>query len=360
MKKLYNIQALRSVAVLLVVIFHLAAIENIYGHGSNLLPRFTDVGASGVDIFFVISGFIMATIIRDQFQNFNNALNFIIHRITRIYPLYWFYAVIFLASLLLSDMLQGNMDWEHQYNYFRNFLLLPNAGPSILVVSWTLVYEMYFYCVITALLFFSERLFVKLILLWLVIVCVAHYFINPTNAEFAITTSPMTLEFIAGCLIARFTYSFSNRYNYLFLGIGFVSLFAAFYCFQYLEPIIAHEMGTHSIRLLLFGIPSILIVSALVGLETDQIILPKFMIKLGDASYSIYLSHMIVFVTIGKIWQRLPYNGPIFHAVMCTFMLTIVITFGLISYSFIEKPMINFFRNLIEHRAASPALKAGH
>lgn len=165
MKKFYNIQALRSVAVLLVVVFHFAGIEQIYGQGPNLFPRFTDIGASGVDIFFVISGFIMSTITRGQFENFKNAFTFLFHRITRIYPLYWFYTIVFLVSLLISDVIQRKTSVKFPYDYLPAFLLLPQNAPNILAVSWTLIYEIYFYFVMAVLLFFPERFFIKLILL---------------------------------------------------------------------------------------------------------------------------------------------------------------------------------------------------
>lgn len=170
----------------------------------------------------------------------------------------------------------------------------------------------------------------------------------------------MALEFCAGCLIGRLSYAFSSNYNHLLLGTGFVLIFGAFYCYEQIDPTIAHAMGVHSIRILLFGIPSILIVYALVGLESNQTKLPGFMVKLGDASYSIYLSHEIVLITLEKIWgklHKLPYDNLLFHIIVCILMLAAVICYGLFSYKYIEKPTISFFRNMIERREASSALK---
>ena len=108
MKKIQNIQSLRAIAVMLVVMLHVTNAEQKYMPSNVLLPQtLSALYASGVDIFFIISGFIMVMVSKER-----EALRFLYKRFSRIYPLYWFYSLIVLALYLYRpDMVnssQGN------------------------------------------------------------------------------------------------------------------------------------------------------------------------------------------------------------------------------------------------------------
>ena len=122
--KIFNLQALRGIAVLLVIAYHLTKIEGKYGHGEGILPSFLTIGMSGVDLFFVISGFVMVTVTRGWFQQKGKPVRFLYHRITRIYPVYWFYSLIVLAIYLVMPELvnssqAGNIDLFSSKKYFK-------------------------------------------------------------------------------------------------------------------------------------------------------------------------------------------------------------------------------------------------
>lgn len=354
--KFENIQALRGIAVMLVVFFHLVVIEAKYGHGTLLLPAFFNVGAAGVDIFFVISGFIMATIIRNQFQDFNNIANFAFHRVTRIYPLYWFFSFLVLIVFLVHPE-WVNQSEKHQINILRSFLLLPQAELPLLAVGWTLIYEIYFYCVIALMLFLPERWFLKCIFLWLLSISLIHYFFDPTSPILAVATNPLVSEFAMGCLIARALHSFKRFYNFIILGLGFVLLFGLFDVYQHLNFVAANEMANDWTRVLIFGVPSMFIVYGAVAMELKQLKFPAILVKLGDASYSIYLSHVLVLSALGRIWQKFPFDNLIWHMFALVALVVAVISFGLISHQYLEKPMISYFRNWIERRPVESELK---
>ena len=95
--KLSNIQALRGLAALLVVFTHLPSMEIKHG-GDSILPAFIRFGISGVDLFFVISGFIMVYVTWESRRNAKNSLKFLFARLSRIYPIYWFIAALVLAA----------------------------------------------------------------------------------------------------------------------------------------------------------------------------------------------------------------------------------------------------------------------
>ena len=123
-RKIVNIQALRGIAVLLVVAYHLTKIEAKYGHGERLLTTLATIGMSGVDLFFVISGFVMVTVTRGWFRKDGALAHFLYHRFKRIYPIYWFYSLLILAIFLLKpDMVNSSQGGN--VNIISSFLLLP-------------------------------------------------------------------------------------------------------------------------------------------------------------------------------------------------------------------------------------------
>ena len=153
MQKIVNIQALRGIAAVSVVAFHLIPIEAKYGSGESILPNFFEFGMFGVDLFFVISGFVMASLTKGQFQNASNGLTFLYQRLSRIYPVYWFYSALVLMVFFIQptwvNSAQGN-----QINILSSFLLWPEATLPLINVGWTLIHEMYFYIIFTVFLFF--------------------------------------------------------------------------------------------------------------------------------------------------------------------------------------------------------------
>jgi peptidoglycan/LPS O-acetylase OafA/YrhL len=85
--KVENIQALRGIAILMVMFYHIDTYEKFMFHRAVLSPVFSR-GFTGVDLFFVISGFVMLTITKGRSEGMGRALTFLMRRVTRIYPLY--------------------------------------------------------------------------------------------------------------------------------------------------------------------------------------------------------------------------------------------------------------------------------
>lgn len=134
-----NIQVARAIAANLVLLSHLRAIETKYGRGFVVLPDWAQWGACGVDLFFVVSGFIMATIAARE-----ACRTFIVSRLTRIFPPYWFYSgLVLVVSLAAPSMV--NSSFGHPPSLWRSFLLIPDTTFPLLAVGWTLTHELYFY-----------------------------------------------------------------------------------------------------------------------------------------------------------------------------------------------------------------------
>ena len=113
---------LRGVAVLSVILFHLVPIEQKYGGSKTMLSALFHYGMFGVDLFFVISGFVMVAVSRGKFKQQKYALSFIYHRASRIYPTYWFYSILVLI-IFFTQPSWVNSSQGNQMNILASFLL---------------------------------------------------------------------------------------------------------------------------------------------------------------------------------------------------------------------------------------------
>ncbi len=345
--KIKNIQALRGVAVLLIVFFHLAVIEQKYGGSHTLLPDFCQFGMFGVDLFFVISGFVMVTVTRGKFQRPGQAFTFLYHRVSRIYPLYWFYSLLVLAIFLYQPSLVNNSQ-ANQVDIAASFLLLPQQHLPLLMVGWTLVHEIYFYLVFFLFLFLPEKFLPAGLVLWTTAIVLLHPLAIPGNDPLLqLVLHPLTLEFIGGCLLASGTVRRKK------IPAVCCSLSAALLIF--ITAVIAFMLkwqGAELInpsgwqRIFFLGIPAILIVFFLIQAEQRHFVLPGSLCRIGDISYSIYLSHVLTLNLLGRIWAGFAVDTTIDNLIVLPIMLLSVIAVGYISYVRIERPMIALSRKI--------------
>jgi exopolysaccharide production protein ExoZ len=175
--KIQAIQALRGVAVLAVVAFHSMVVERKYSDGDSLLPDWLRFGESGVDLFFVISGFVMVTVTRGRFGRIREVTRFVWSRITRIYPTYWFYFLLTLSVLMVKPN-WVNTSLGGQSNLLASFLLLPTDGLPLVMVAWSLIHELWFYLVFAVLLLFSERTLLLSLSCWAAAVVGINLFLD--------------------------------------------------------------------------------------------------------------------------------------------------------------------------------------
>lgn len=320
-----NIQILRAIAANFVVVSHLWAVEQQYGQW-GIIPERSQILGCGVDLFFVISGFIMATIISRE----RSWKIFVWRRVIRIYPLYWVYTSLTILCFLSVHSLvlqQGHSLW-------KSYLLIPDSLRPILGVGWTLVYEMYFYIILAICL--ACRLPIKWIMLfWVVAILVAP------NDNLWIVTNPLCLEFIMGMAIG-----FLIKANLLYLPqiILISSVTVLLLVFIYF-PNIAEQITL--IRTLLFGgIFSFMVYGAAAVREARYC---DWLVKIGDASYSIYLSHVLILAVISHVAARLPAHGFIAEIGFLFASMGVINVFGLASYNFLEKPSLAYLRKVIKN-----------
>lgn len=346
---LKNIQILRFFAAFLVVLHHMQ--PPVTPFTFSVLPEFVArFGFIGVDIFFVISGFIMAQTTRDSPPGLNSSLRFLILRFGRIYIGWWPFFALFLFFMASKSEV---------YIWGSLFLWPQDLTHNLLPITWTLSFELYFY-LCTALLITWNRRQASFVL-GILAICIAVLNIwwlyrglyLPENEALAKSNllipfylSPLTIEFIAGFLLSDWL----NKHSKQCLGCwltGAIILFIAGFLYQnHLPQNHSGMAGFFHVceRSLLFGgFASCLVVCA-VELERRKISSWTYLQNLGDASYSIYLSHLLFLIIWGKVFHKFQpqINLPIFFWGGVT-LISIVI-FSKKYYELIEHPLNNLLK----------------
>lgn len=330
-----SVQLLRGLAALLVVIFHagLMVKDRFPGAGDHFVPL---SGAAGVDIFFPISGFVMLVSGRALLFRADGWKIFVERRLIRIVPLYWLatslkiLAVLSVPALALHSQLGT---WHTVASYlFVSARNAEGATEPVLPVGWTLNYEMFFYLVFAVALLWRKPLVPMVSMLLLFAVAIGA--LEPRLPAPFTVFGPLVLEFGIGLWIAHLA-SNGIRLGRVAAAIAFVAALAALVATDAL-PQEQVERG----RLLLWGLPGALLVLAAVSLE-PWIRVRRWRLArlLGDASYSIYLSHGFVLPVIGVAVVKTGLHGLV--GMIAGFALSIVASaaFGIAVYLWVERPM---------------------
>jgi len=339
--KIYNIQALRGIAVLFVVLYHIIAIETKYNPSYIVMFDFFKIGNIGVDIFFIISGFIMVTVTKNYFKDRNKFYKFMYLRFTRIYPLYWFYTILLLPILFVKpEWINSSQDGN--VNILSSILLFPTETLPLIMVGWSLIHEIYFYIIFGLFLLLIDRSkLIKYVFIWLLIIIISNIFSDYSSPLIKLIINPLTVEFMAGVLLGIYYLNNSHniRFSKVLLFISFLSLLFISYLHESIEI-----QGWN--RIIIFGMPSFLIILFSIEVEKQGFIFNKYLILIGDASYSIYLSHLLTLNVVAKVFNIFLYENYIFELFMIIAMITIALAWGLISYKYIETPIINFTKKI--------------
>src|ERR1700712_10507 len=137
MERIYSLQGLRGLAVLGVVLFHMSAVEHKYAGGDILLPPLVDFFQLGVDLFFIISGFVMVIVSRGRFQSCAESKRFVFNRVSRIYPTYWLYYLLTLSVVLVQPgMVNSSHGSSNLLMFF--FFLSHHLVVLVVVARWPL------------------------------------------------------------------------------------------------------------------------------------------------------------------------------------------------------------------------------
>lgn len=341
--KLASIQILRGVAANAVVMAHLSAYErSVAGPDLYFAPWY--YGAAGVDLFFVISGFVMVAS-----ASGTPTAAFLWRRFARIYPLYWIATLAFLATILAFPGFVGTRGPEDQ-SILRTVFLVPIWGDNIIPLAWTLIFEVWFYLIFAGLLAMKANLW-KAMAVWLGILLVCLIAGSPFDTPLYHLTSFLSAEFMLGMVAGLLWKRGEDRFALPALLAGLLMLTIAVF---WLAP--SYDIGKLSTyqnwRVLYFGVPSALVVYGAVGLERYAKRLPALLSTLGDISYSTYLLHLIVLFFVANIVRLSPLGGWADNAAIFVVGLvgSNVVAYG--AYRLFERPIMRLSR-VIELRTKS-------
>jgi len=280
--RLHALQYLRAIAALAVVYSHAVTQVDAYE------PLLKHAGSFGVDIFFVISGFIMIYIAKPG----NTFGKFMINRARRVIPLYWFFTLLMAVILLLlpSVFKATRFDLEAlllslAFIPHWSMVTATEAWP-IVAPGWSLNFEMYFYFIFALSLFFIEKYRIAFITIVITGVFLLATFMD--TGESPIThffAKSMVFEFVFGMVLAyawKKGFRLSSGVAWVLLVVGTVMLF----------------LHLPVPRIVEYGIPSLLIVTACLYINVGE---SRFGVLLGDASYALYLCHIFVLGLLRKV-----------------------------------------------------------
>ena len=315
-----NLQYLRAFAAIIVVMFHIIGTANFYDFYPKYFNMMGGWGASGVHIFFVLSGFVMLHSLLNQERS---ALIFIKSRLIRIVPIYWFVTFLVVLSFVITpssfiNRENPNILWIAESMFFLSGFI--SEKWPVLAVGWTLELEMLFYIVFGLSLLLSkwnQRYLFNFIVLVSIAILIDSFII---------------FEFIFG-MFAAFIY---NNYNLSQLK----GLFLAIIGFFLLLSSMSNSYNFH--YLLYWGLPSSMIV---LGLSYSKQYHFLFLKHLGDASYSLYLIHVLVISIFYKTINSL--SIFINNDLLAIFCLLLCIIASLILYIFIERPITKYIKSII-------------
>jgi peptidoglycan/LPS O-acetylase OafA/YrhL len=281
-------------AAVAVVLHHIQYTEAKYYGLHSVMPGFLGHYDAGVDLFFVISGFIMVYIQPARISAAASYGRFIVHRFSRIYPPAWA-VMLMLLPLWLARPQMFNLYYHHQMDIFRSFLILPQNYLPLLQVSWSLIHEVYFYFVISFALLFNPRGRWVFGLTWFLAVLAGFSCFGDAkfggNRVLQLVFSPFSLIFLLG-YFAGLSYQQIRKIvpgkALILLALGIVGLVVAVHFDGSSGP---YPDNNHLFRLTTRGIPFALILVATLALEAYLPVMVQRMSYLGDISYAVYLVH---------------------------------------------------------------------
>lgn len=319
-----NLQVLRAVAAVIVIMLHTINLNPEYGFKSNVLPFFREWGRQGVDIFFVISGFVM---VLTQHRKNRAVGGFIMDRIIRIVPIYWVLTIFAtLLSLTIPAMVRRlHVDLPlllHSLTFSTVYAQVhgPASSIPVLYVGWTLEYEMTFYAI------FALCHFIP-ILKWRIIAQLA-IFIVVTHRNIL---ESVCFEFLFGEILALFYISgrlISEKAGVILCSTAVTLL---------LLPMALRQLDAAMLdnyRPLISGIPALALVAGSLYIKQVD---PPILRLLGNASYSIYLLQVFSIAAVYKAAQILtPHLPGLLVALIC---IASACAAGVIFYLLVEKPL---------------------
>ena len=334
-----SVQALRAAAALSIAVLHVLHDATSLDPG-GMIERWHDAvpWGAGVDLFFVISGFVMVYASNDLFGRRDGPALFMARRLIRIVPLYWAATTLFLLVALIarSAVSEGAGSIA---DVLMSYLFLPARRPNgsiqpIYSLGWTLNYEMFFYVVFAASIWQTRYRALLQVTLVLCVAIAAHSMVPAGATAFVFWTDPIVAEFLFGMAIAVLAAAGISLSAWLRAGLVVIALTAL---------IGGHIANIGGFAPVTTGLPmAMLVIAATLG---RAMTLPQALLLLGDASYALYLIHPFSMRAVGLFWRWLHLSGPVAAAGYIATSLLLAIALAVAVYRWFERPTGTWLRS---------------
>jgi peptidoglycan/LPS O-acetylase OafA/YrhL len=341
------IQALRAGAAFAVAITHILHDAMQMRPGNSFLHRLDHAmpWGAGVDVFFVISGFVITYSSRSLFARPGALQLFLTRRLSRIVPLYWALSALFLLQFALSPgTIHGAIGGTGYI--LKSFAFIPAARPDGLLqpplgLGWTLNYEMFFYAVFTPFLLLPRRFAVPATVACLTAFVLTGMVFPFPGVVLPFWANPIILEFCAGMLLALLP--------------GRITLPVAVRALLTVAALAALHFHSHEgpQRFYDWGIPAVvLVLAASTGKPVSRLpLLELWLVRFGDASYAMYLAHPFIMRGVTLLWRHTN-ASLLLYAALC---LVLAQTAALLLHHFGERPVTAWLRGKFEPRLSETA-----
>lgn len=337
---LNSIQTLRALAAWMVVFHHCSQLIYSDKLSNPIISAFYLYGSIGVDIFFIISGFVIY--ISASGKNVTPT-TFAMHRLARIAPAYWLFTLITAGFLLFSPHFVLLTQVEPLF-LLKSLFFIPAQNPSgigpfpLITMGWTLNLEMAFYAIFLLSLYAPKNFRVPLIALGVFTLCTL---VPLLGGDLAFYENKIVYEFLFGILVA-ITYQKG--------WIQSIPSKAAF-ALLFLSIFLIVRYGPVSHKLIKSGLPCALLLISAVALE-KYFSRAAFIAKLGDWSYSTYLCHVLAISSMYRLQKSFNLNDGVTLALI----VATVLATSYLSFTFVEKPVSNLAKKRFRTRPqATPA-----
>jgi exopolysaccharide production protein ExoZ len=350
-ERLASIQVLRAAAAMGVVFAHLTESYRAVFNAKDVVWDFY-YGNFGVDLFFVISGFVIVYASDSLFGQPGGSRKFVLRRLIRIVPLYWIATSYVLWDLLKATGLNlSGPTWKSIFgSYFFLPFPFPTGGP-LLIVGWTLNYEMFFYVIFAVAVLFGRM---RAVLLVTTVLCacvlVGRWWGGSLSTFWASFTNPLMLEFVMGMWIAvafRIGMRIPRAQSALFILAGFAMIY-------FLPSSGAQDVA----RVVRWGGGfSLTVIAVALANAQARSSFWKPLVLMGEASYAIYLTHWLVMMPPPNLLVSIfePATHPISYSVA---IITAVILVGTVAHLAVEKPVMAALWFVMRNPFRSPLQEA--
>ena len=352
-KRLGWLQALRGIAAISVVICHCLIILPKMPPYLGIAAVFDQFGA-GVDLFFVISGFIMVHVTQGEAGGLRSAVRFVFRRLQRIWPPYF---VLTLAIGFSSFGWHLVGDGETRLRLIKSILFVPANydtiyADQIIAQGWTLGFEVYFYGIFAASLLFAKARWVFLAACWSVTLFAVPLAYHASLADvfqsytvdypvkyLKLATNPFIWEFVAGGVVGLI-YQSALRIESVALCSALAPTAVGFAIWNTFNPLVPGSLGV--------GLPFAMMIGAVaLASKTVEIRTSQVLRYLGDISYTLYLEHLAIIYALQFLYGFLGVRSPLSTFASVPITIAVCILAAALSSRFLEHDLPRFLLKVI-------------